>query len=180
MTERPQYGEFASPEQQAKAMGKPWPPVVEKPAVAAQHSTASRAQPLAGMTPGSAALTRPRRWDVTVTVALLVYGLYSVIAGFFQFRDLGSVLNGVFAAQGIGDYTPTAQTTTLGTVIMVSNVVIYAIAVAITLPLLRRGKLAFYVPLIAGALAGIVVATCMVVLIFADPAFIAYANGAAK
>ncbi|MCU1514271.1 MAG: hypothetical protein JWO10_1361, partial [Microbacteriaceae bacterium] len=38
---------------------------------------------------------------------------------------------------------------------------------------------AFYVPLIAGVLAAIIGTVCILALVFADPAFIAYANGMA-
>ena len=47
----------------------------------------------------------------------------------------------------------------------------------ITFTLLRRGRVAFYVPLIGGAIAGIIAVVCILVLMFADPAYIAHFSG---
>ena len=61
--ERPEYGEYATPEEQAEAMGTPTAPFVE----------AAIVEPEA-LADAAAAVTRPqpRRWDLVLTIALIV------------------------------------------------------------------------------------------------------------
>jgi hypothetical protein len=166
---RPQYGEYATPQEQAKAVGASAPHLGHD----LGHATASPSTYSAPPT----ATTAPRRWDLVLSTALLAYGLINVFSGFFQFSDLGRLINGVYATQGVGQFTPTSLSTTLGIVINVTDVVLWIATAFVTVRLLRRQKLAFYVPLIGGAVASIVAASCLMVLLFSDPAFSAYLNG---
>lgn len=167
---RPQYGEYATPEQQAAAMGQPASqPAPQLPVTSAPPPY--RQRPIAVVAPS-------RRWNVLASFLLLAWGLYSVISGLFQYSDLGGFIDQVYRMQGIGRFTSTQLATTLGIVINVSNVVLYLLTVFLTIRLLRRGRPAFYVPLIGGIVAGIVGAVCLAVLMLGDPAFIAYVNGA--
>ena len=163
---RPQYGEYASRDDQAKAAGHPAPSFAP-PTV----------PPAAGPTPApSARAGTPRRWDIVLSVALLAYGAVNVVAGFFQFADLGAVLEQVYTRMGIGKYTPTPLAGTLGVVINVTSSVLFVLTALLTTRLLRRGRLAFYLPIIGGVLAWIVSFVCVAVLMFGDPAFTAYVN----
>ena len=76
---RPQYGEYAPP-------GWVSPVAAPEPVIAA---------PPPSGTP-SAAPTR-RTWDVAVTLALLGFGLYSVVSGFVAFTDAPALFRQVFA-----------------------------------------------------------------------------------
>ncbi|CAN5251461.1 hypothetical protein BH09ACT3_BH09ACT3_12910 [soil metagenome] len=160
---RPQYGEYATPEQQRAAGGAPVP-----------HGRAP--EPTTPAPGPPSAVVQPRPWDRILSIALLAFGLYNVITGVVQFRDLGAMLNQVYELQGVGSYTETALTAALGTVIVVSQVVIFLVTLTITMSLLRRAKLAFWVPLVGGALAGVIVMVSLLVLMGSDPAFIAYVN----
>ncbi|MBK4347291.1 DUF6264 family protein [Lacisediminihabitans changchengi] len=168
----PQYGEFASPEQQAKAMGLPWPPPpVAEPAARILDpvpATATRSQRL------GARLAIARRWDVMLCTILLAYGLYSVVSGLFQFADLAEITKQLFISQGIGTYTPTALTPVLGAVINITNVLIYAATVYVTYRVLIRGNIAFYIPIVGALLAGAIGTVCLLVLLFQDPSFVTY------
>jgi hypothetical protein len=163
---RPQYGEYASRDDQAKAAGLPAPSFAPPAVPPAAHSSAAP----------SAKAGTPRRWDILLSFALLAYGAVNVVAGFFQFADLGAVLEQVYTTMGIGKYTPTPLAGTLGIVINVTSSVLFVLTVIVTTRLLRRGRLAFYVPIIGGALAWIVSFVCVAVLMLGDPAFSAYAN----
>lgn len=127
--------------------------------------------------PPVASTVAPRRWDLLLSAVLLAYGLYSVVSGMFQFADLGALINRVYQTQGIGQFTTTGLATTLGVVINASDVVLFVATGLITFTLLRRGRVAFYVPLIGGAIAGIIAVVCILVLMFADPAYIAHFSG---
>ena len=171
----PQYGEFASPEQQAKAMGLPWPPVPvaeeSAPALDPVPAAATRSQRL------GAKLAIARRWDVMLCTILLAYGLYSVVSGLFQFADLGTVISELFATQGIGKYTVTPLTPVLGAVINVANVLLFIATAYLTYRVLIRGTVAFWVPIVGALLSGAVGTICLLVLLFQDPSFITYLTG---
>ena len=188
---KPQYGEYATPQEQAKAMGLTPPPASHyaPPLNVPPTNVPSQSVPLANMTPNVSPFgvptarttgAAPRRWDLVLSVGLLAYGVLNVIAGFVQFSDLGQLINEIYAAQGIGKFTPTSLSSSLGIVVNLVNVVLWIGALLVTVRLLRRGKLGFYVPLIAGALASIVAAACMVVLLLSDPAFAAYVSSHTK
>jgi len=163
---RPQYGEYASSDDQAKAAGIPAPSFAPPPVPpAAQHAP----PPLGVAGPA-------RRWDILLSYALLAYGAVNVVAGFFQFANLGAVLEQVYTTMGIGTYTPTALAGALGVVINVTNVVLFVLTAIVTTRQLRRGRLAFYLPIIGGVLAWIVSFVCIAVLMLGDPVFSAYVN----
>ncbi len=176
---RPQYGEYASPEQQAKAMGVTSPPPPTVPALAARPTgaLAPPPPPYGQNLPRAATVATPRRWDLMLSAVLLAYGLYSVVSGMFQFADLGALINRVYQMQGIGQFTTTQLATTLGIVINTSDVVLFVATALITFTLLRRGRVAFYVPLIGGAVAGIIALVCILVLMFGDPAYLNHFSG---
>ena len=171
----PQYGEFASPEQQAKAMGLPWPPepVTEHPVPVLDPvpAVATRSQRL------GASLAIARRWDVMLCTILLAYGLYSVVSGLFQFADLGTVISQLFSTQGIGKYTVTPLTPVLGAVINVSNVLLFIATVYFTYRTLIRGSVAFWIPIVGAVVSGAVGTICLLVLLFQDPSFMTYLTG---
>ncbi|WP_394769822.1 DUF6264 family protein [Lacisediminihabitans sp.] len=167
---RPQYGEYASPKDQAAAAGLPAPsfaPPVVPPA-------AERAAVVPGAAPSAIGTAAPRRWDAFLSYALLAYGAVTVIAGFFQFTDLNAVIQQVYTMMNIGTYTPTALAGTLGIVINVSNVVLFLVTVVVTTRALRKGRVAFYLPIIGGAVAYLVSFVCLATLMLGDPAFTAY------
>lgn len=173
----PQYGEYASPQEQAKAMGASLPPITHYAPVV---NRPTNAQPYGAPTSArrnASGKIAPRRWDLILSSGLLAYGLINVISGFFQFSDMGRLIDDVYSTQGVGDFTSTSLSGAFGVVINVTNVVLWLVGMLLTVRLLRRGKIAFYVPLLAGAVASIVAATCMMVLLFSDPAFSDYVNG---
>jgi multisubunit Na+/H+ antiporter MnhC subunit len=160
---RPQYGEYATPEQQLAAGGLP--PVAQKPVV-------PTVLPIAP--PQQSGQPQPRRWDRILSIGLLAYGLYSVIVSIVQFSNLDALMNQAYELQGIGEFSSTELAGTLGIAMIVTQIVIYLATLVITMALLRRGRLAFWVPLAGGVLAGLIVAVCLIVLMTTDPAFIDY------
>ena len=199
---RPQYGEYATPQEQAKIIADSLPPVsallvpspavqtpaVQTPAVhpASAPPTAvgsahrapdasTRASANAAVRP--AAPRRPRRWDLILTAALLGYASINVIAQLIARDMLATIVTQFFVAQGIGDYTPTALTTTLGNSLNVVTLVLFVLTVLATTWMLRRGRLSFWVPIAGGVAATIVALVFVVILLQSDPAFTAYLAG---
>jgi hypothetical protein len=101
--------------------------------------------------------------DVTRTVAVA--------------RDLGGLLDAVFAQSGMGDYTSDDVARVVGVVVIAVNVVALVLAIALAVPRLRTHRPAFWVPLVLGA--GCVLLTTALTLgaAVADPAFAAHAAG---
>ena len=194
---RPQYGEYATPQEQAKIIADSLPPVspllvapstVQTPAVqtpaapAPTVGSAHRAPDAVTRASANAAVhpdapRRRRRWDLILTAVLLGYASVNVIAQLMARDLLTTIVTQFFVAQGIGAYTPTALTTTLGNSLNVVTLTLFAVTVLVTTWMLRRGRVAFWVPIAGGVAATIVALVFVVILLQSDPAFTAYLAG---
>ncbi len=176
----PQYGEFATPqdEERAAAAAAARTPraLAGSPAPASPLPPASSLPP-ASPTPLWPARRKPRRWDLVVTSVLLGYAAVNVLAQLFSGSTLATVMTEFYRAQGIGTYTPTALAQNLGTVLNVVTIVLLIVTVFATWWMMRRGRIAFWVPLVGGAVATIVALVFVAVLLQGDPAFISYMDG---
>jgi uncharacterized protein (DUF983 family) len=92
-------------------------------------------------------------------------------------RDLGSVLDAVFAQSGLGDYTSDDVARVVGLVVIGVNVVGLAVAIALAVPRLRNHRTAFWVPLIVGVGCVLLTTVLTVGAAVADPAFAAHVGG---
>jgi len=118
---------------------------------------------------------RPRRrWDLVLSIALLAYGLLTIFGGLTQYTDIPSIIDQAYEAQGIGEFTSTELASTVGVVIVIVHTLLYVITALVTVRLLQARRLAFYVPLIGGALAITVAIALILMLMLSDPAFNAY------
>ena len=177
---RPQYGEYATPQEQAKIIADSLPPVsallvpstIPLVPKAPDASTRVSASP-----PASAAGRRPRRWDLILTAALLGYATINVISQLVARDSLSAIAKQFFISQGMGDYTPTALTSSLGNALNIITLAVFVLTVLVTVWMLRRGRIAFWVPIAGGVLATIVALVFVVILLQSDPAFTAYLNG---
>ena len=168
--DRPQYGEYASPDEQVAAGGFPVEPAsVESRPVA---PGAAHAPPLAATRVAGAPPTQ-RTWDLALTVAFLVFGAYSVVSSIPGLLDFGATIKQMYSLSGYGEYTEIALANGIGIGILVTQSVLFVVTVVLTLARLRAGKIAFFVPLIGGAVAGVVIFVLMIIAITMDPAFAA-------
>ncbi|WP_411701456.1 DUF6264 family protein [Conyzicola sp.] len=164
--DRPQYGEYASVDEQVAAGG--YRVEHEQPSTA----VTPLAPPLAATRVPGAPPT-PRRWDFVLTVGLLVFGAYSVASSVPSLLDFGATLDQMYELSGYGDYTELELARGIGIAILVSQSVLYVVTVIVTLMRLRARKLSFFVPLIGGALAAIVIFVLLLVAMVSDPALAA-------
>lgn len=151
----PRYGEYATPEEVAAIVGPNAAPASAKPVTVAPR-------PVVDTRPED----RGRRVDRLVTIALLAFGAFTLVQyagplldfeGFLEAATRGS------AAESI-DFGDAAR---VGGVVLLSLLlVLVAASTAISVALLRRGRIAFWVPLTAGVLTvvGWVVVLTVVVL----------------
>lgn len=167
MTERPQYGEFATPEEQRRLAGLP--PVEEQPPA-----------PAVAASPEPAAQSRePRRWDRIITIALLVYGVFNVFMTGMSYLDLPGVMNESMRILGIeGEFTNFDQARVWGTIAAIVLVAGWVITALISVRRLRASKLAWWVPLVGAVVTMLVASVCISIPMVGDPAFQAYLAGA--
>jgi hypothetical protein len=113
-----------------------------------------------------------RRMDAAVTVGLLAAGALNVLLSLGSYLDLSTSLSRAFQLMGIADaYTTTSSTGPVGVAILVVTVAVYVATAAISVRLIRRGRIAFWVPLVGAVVATLVSAVLVSSLLTADPAF---------
>ncbi len=121
---------------------------------------------------------QPRRasasWDRVLTIALLVFGTFNVLTGIPQMLRLSQALDEAYASQGFGDYTADSLATAMGIAVNVVNVLLLIAAVAASVRQLRAGRIAFWIPLVAGAVALIVTIVLIGAAMLGDPALPSY------
>ena len=104
-------------------------------------------------------LVKPRRtWDMVLTIILLIVGFVGMLAGIGMAAVMSDPLfadqyNEMLGQQGIDGNVDFGS---FPAVVTISHVVLYLLALGISIPLLIKNKIAFYVPLSAGVVAAIV------------------------
>jgi hypothetical protein len=157
---RPQYGEYATPEQQAAAMGLTYVPP-------GPGSTTSEPAPGAalGAAPGSAsgsttgaptdrpvatpayADRQPGYANRFFTVFLLGLGALTLLGDAPLYFNFASSLRTAYASMAPSVTVPASVGAT-GIPILMANIVIYAATVALSVFALRRGRVSFYIPIL--------------------------------
>ena len=149
--QRPQYGEFATPEEQRRLAGlPPLDSFVESPAEPVPAPTGAPAR--------ESTAAKPRQWDRVITIALLAYGLINVITTGISYLDLPTVMNESMKILGMpGEFTNFAQGKLWGTIAAVVLVIGWVLTAWLSLKRLRSGKLTWWMPLVGAAVTMIIV-----------------------
>jgi hypothetical protein len=170
--DRPQYGEYASPDERLAAGGLPLDPdpvVVDRVAGTTELAPPDPASRVDGAPPVA------RNGDVMLTIGLLVIGVYSVVTSIPGLLGLSTTLVDAFDAAGLEPFTSFDLADAIGLAILVSHSIILVVTVALALSRLRARKLAFFIPLIGGALAAVIFLVLLLVAMMSDPSFAAWA-----
>jgi hypothetical protein len=146
---RPEYGEYATPEQQAAAMGKYYVAPVPVAAPVAHVRT--------DVTPAGATVPRNEQdqlrsggstIDRFASIFQLGIGLAFLInSNYFQFAE---ALNSASTELGLSTTFPVLLDQ-LGGVILAVNIALYVFTALFVYSRIRRGKLAFFLPIIGFA-----------------------------
>jgi hypothetical protein len=171
---RPQYGEYATPEEQRsriqippeRAHVEPVPVPLARESQPDARSEAPRTE--------DGERTPLRTADRIATVALLAFGLFNVGTTVPGMLNLSATLNGTFEQVGIGSYTPTPLANEIGIGIVVLYVAGWLMTAILSALSLRKGRVTFWIPLLAGVIIGLVTVVCFIVLFLGDPAFTQY------
>jgi len=159
----PQYGEYATPEEVAALRGAP----VEVDASAAAVS-------VGGAVPTPPAARAARRYDRPVTIALLLFGVINFVQYAGAMLDFDTFLE--LATTG----TPTeaidfGEPARIGGYVLFGvSLVLFLVAGFVAVRLLRRGRLAVWVPLVAGGLTVATWVAVLVAIVFQTPDALTY------
>ena len=171
---RPQYGEYATPEEQRARIKQPAhvEPIVPAPA----------AGPGIPMGPQSA-LTAPadapkadssRRWhpvDRVVTFALLAYGLVNVVTAIPQLVDYAAYTETVFTLLGVdAKLTDPSAGKPWGLAAAIVMALGWLATALVTWWNLRRGRVSWWIPLVGGIVFTLITGTLMLIPLTSDPA----------
>ncbi len=162
MTEqRPQYGEYATPEEQRRLAGLP-PADVPPPPVSAPPAPVPESRP-----------APTRRVDMVATIALLAYGLVNVIMTGISYLDLPTVLEESMTMLGIdAEFTNISGGKMWGTVAAIVLAIGWTLTALLSLRRLRRGKLTWWLPLVGAAVTMFATSLCIVAALAGDPGFL--------
>lgn len=128
-------------------------------------------------TPGYGAplapVKRRRTWDLVLTVILLVAGVIGMSIGLLYaaiFSDPALVqetFDEAYRQAGLGGWNGSVGAAPA--IIAISHIVLYLVALGVSIPLLVKNKVAFWVPLTAGVIAAIVFWGSLMAIVFSDP-----------
>jgi len=160
--ERPQYGEYATPEEQRAAIKQPLPPaeITPVPATVAAPAPAAAARP-----------PRRRFWDRAVTIALLAYGLFNLVATVPMLADFDAFASSWMEMVGIdGTFTNSAQGVTWG----IAGAVLYTVGYLATAfwawRWMAAGRLSFWIPIVGAVVTFVLLTFCLLPPLIGDPA----------
>lgn len=181
---RPRYGEYATPEEQRARIRQPdatdaleagIAPEPERAAPAPRSEPGPFGGPAYGATPRfdePQAARPPHPVDRVVTIALLAYGAINVILAMPAYFDLSSYMGQVMSMLDIsGTFTNTDAARIWGPVAGISIIVGFLVTAFVAVRALRRGRLAWWIPVVGAAGSFFVASLCLVVVILGDPAF---------
>lgn len=174
---QPRYGELA-PE------GWSWtPPQDEIPAASAPVPPAT-ASPLGSVPVGSVPLGTAQRdaaapaqapaWDRTLTISLLFLGLLGAFFTISMLVALPESLQLIYTQAKLGSYSAAAGVAGLITGGSIGQAVVWLATVVVSMLLVARHRRAFYVPLIGGVVAFVLLVATMAVVLSGDPALLDY------
>ena len=140
---RPQYGEYATPEQQAAAMGQKYvPPAPAPEPPAAEPTAAERATAQAYPQAQTGYANR------FLTIFLLGLGALNLFSSVPGYLSLASTLKSVMSVYSTSSISVPASVNAAGVPILIANVVIYGLTVWLSALRMRRGRASVYIPIL--------------------------------
>ena len=169
--EQPQYGERATPEEQARAVAQSggvqdWQRRAAIPPAHERH------------TPDSTPATPVSTINRLATLILLGVGLVAVVQSAFGYLELGTTIQTLYTEQGIGDYQTTELTSVIGVTLIVVHATVWVATTWVSLRVLSRGRTAWWIPLVGATINFAIMAILLATLLIADPAFLHHIGAA--
>lgn len=163
----PQYGEYATPEEQRARIRQPDPAAAPPPAAAVQPYAPH--PPHARPTTDAARPTRAA--DRIITFALLAYGLITVVTAVPQMLDFAGFAQTWMEVAGIeADFTNYAAGTLWGRIGAAVFIGGWLLTALISWRSVRRRRISWWIPLLGAVVTFAVVSVCLAVPLMGDPA----------
>ncbi|WP_053351848.1 DUF6264 family protein [Leucobacter musarum] len=165
-------GDQAGSEPQAAAApkppttGRPGDPEPYRAAAPQQPQTAQPLQQVAPATPGA---PKSRTVDRVFTIILLVLGAFGALQIAGSLMSISASFSLVGSALELEDFSVPAWIGSLGTISAIVVIALYAVSLIFSIQRMRAGKLTFWVPLTAGAIAVIGTIVLTTVMMFNVP-----------
>lgn len=175
---RPQYGEYATPEEQRARIRQPdVTEALEAGEAVAAVAPAPAPAPAEASAPAAVApATKPRsQANRLATIALLAVGAVNVLFSVFGYLDIAPAIQRSMDVIGMpGEFTNTAAAQTWGAIAAVVLVAGYLITAIAAWRRLSAGKISWWIPLVGAVATFVIVSACLMVPLVGDPAFNAY------
>jgi hypothetical protein len=174
---RPQYGEYASAEEQRARIARPEITDALQSGVRPADSDPA-ASPAAGTPRPAGSATGWRLADRFVTVGLLVYGLLNMVFTAPRLFDFADAADEYLALLGVQEpFTNVAAAHLWGPIAGTVYIAGFVATALLAWRRLRRGRIAFWIPLVGAFATLTVVAICLTVPLAGDRAFLAFVDG---
>ena len=167
MSSRPDYGELATPEEQAAARGIPLDEAILPPP---EPGTATQAAPPPA--PVEEAVPRRRLWDSLLTTLIIMLWSLSVFSSFADFAKLGDTTAGVFERQGWGEFSAFDIAGPIGLAMNVVQSLLLVITLYLTYRATKAGRITFWIPLVTGVVSLLIISVLWAIVWSSDPAFV--------
>ncbi|KQT72563.1 DUF6264 family protein [Microbacterium sp. Leaf436] len=170
---RPQYGEYATPEEQRARIQRPEVTEALEAGVAPQPEpvapVAEKAIPSAGA--GRMGLRGPL-WDRILTGGLLAYGLVSTVSTIVQLLDFPTYAETAAKILGVdASYTNLSAGYLWGAVAAFIYGIGWLLTAVLTWRRLRRGRVAFWIPLAGFVVTALLAGLCVTLALVGDQQF---------
>jgi hypothetical protein len=170
---RPQYGEYATPEEQRARIAQPDAALLYEPAPVLETATAADAAPVRPSADPVASPEQPRSRaiDRIVTFALLAYGLVNVVSSFPALIDYSAYADTMFRLLGVD---ATLSDPAAGRPWGIASAIVLAVGWFVTAVVswvrVRRGRISWWIPLVGGVVFTFASAMLVLMPIMNDPA----------
>lgn len=173
----PRYGEYATPEQQRAHILQPTPGAVPAEEVAGAPAAPYVAHPPTA--PATTSAARPSRTaDRIITLALLAYGLVTVVTAVPQLLDFAGFAETWMEMVGIEEsFTNTVQGSQFGVAGAILFVVGWAFTALVSWRSLSRRRITWWIPLVGAIVTFLVVSALLTVPLLGDPAIASHFSG---
>jgi hypothetical protein len=171
---RPQFGELATPDEQRAAIAVP-PDVAAPESVPVAETPKRQAAPqsLADQTSTADGMVKAPA-DRFVSWALLGLGLFNILTTSAALIDLPGAIDQFFAADDLDPYGPVTIGRALGIGALVVTVLLWILALVLVQRRVNAGKISWWIPVVAGVVASIVVLVCVGGAMMIDPSVFDY------
>lgn len=175
---RPQYGEYATPEEQRARIQRPEVTEALEAGVAPQPKPVVEQRASSKPAPMPVPTTRGGRIDRIVTFGLLVYGLFSVVTTIIQLLNFPEYANN-FARVFRVDATFTNLTAGYlwGAAAAAVTGIGWLLTALFTWRSMKRGRISFWIPIVGALISTIIAAVLSLIGMSSDPQFLSAVMG---